>query len=366
MKRILILGAGNAQIDAIRYCHEKGYIVHGCSYTNTDSGIPLLDFFVQLDIKDIEGIKSYVRNQKIDVIYSVGSDLAIPTVMAVSEELDLPHFITYETACLCQAKHEMREALGDDFEGNVPFIVCSKLEEALTYSQFPGMMKPVDSQGQRGCFRVNSLDEIRQYFDDSLSFSTQKKVIIEKYVDGPEISVNAFVVKGKMEFSIISDRIVFDEFPGGIIKEHLLPTQYNESVEEIEELAGRIIEKLHIIDGPVYMQIKLDEGHPVLLEVAPRLDGCHMWNLIKHYCGVDLLGASLDYLIENQEPVFRPQMVDKKLKLAFMCEVPGEKFSREKYCCNNSLYHCWYYQTGDSVKRLNGFMEKCGYQIIEY
>ena len=49
MKKIMILGAGNAQIDAINYCKEKGYEVYGCSYTNTDPGIPLLDHFIQLD-----------------------------------------------------------------------------------------------------------------------------------------------------------------------------------------------------------------------------------------------------------------------------------------------------------------------------
>ena len=366
MKKILILGAGNAQVDAIKYCHEKGYVVYGCSYTDNDPGIPLLDFFIQLDIKNIEGIKSYVQEHKIDVVYSVGSDIAIPTVMAVSEELNLPHFITYETACLCQAKHEMREALGDDFKGNVPFIVCSKLSEALTYCQFPGMMKPVDSQGQRGCFKVNSPEEIQKHFDKALSFSTQKKVIIEKYIDGPEISINAFVVNGNVEFTIVSDRIVFDEFPGGIIKEHLLPTRYHESSEEANDLAKRIVEKLQILNGPVYMQIKLEEGHPVILEVAPRLDGCHMWNLIKHYCRVDLLSASLDYLLEGKAPLFAPCLDDKKMKLAFMCEAPGETFNREKYYCDKALYHCWYYETGDIVKCLNGYMEKGGYSIAVY
>lgn len=45
MKKILILGAGNAQVDLIEYCKEKGYDVFGCSYSNTDKGIPLLRSF---------------------------------------------------------------------------------------------------------------------------------------------------------------------------------------------------------------------------------------------------------------------------------------------------------------------------------
>ena len=68
--KVLILGAGNAQIDAIKYCKKNGHEVYGCSYTNTDKGIPLLDHFKQLDIKDVKGIEEYVTAENIDIIYS--------------------------------------------------------------------------------------------------------------------------------------------------------------------------------------------------------------------------------------------------------------------------------------------------------
>ena len=40
-KKLLVLGAGNAQIDLIRYAREKDFEVHAVSYTNTDKGIPI-------------------------------------------------------------------------------------------------------------------------------------------------------------------------------------------------------------------------------------------------------------------------------------------------------------------------------------
>ena len=103
-KRILILGAGNAQIDAIEYCKAHGYEVAGCSYTTVDCGIPHLDIFEQVDIKSIEGVKALAEKYSVSAIYSVGSDLAMPTVMKVSEELGLPHFITAEAAEICHSK----------------------------------------------------------------------------------------------------------------------------------------------------------------------------------------------------------------------------------------------------------------------
>lgn len=368
-KKVLILGAGNAQIDAIEYCKAKGHEVCGCSYTTVDSGIPLLDQFKQVDIKDVDGVADYAKEIEADVVYSVGSDLAVPTIMQVSENMGLPHFISPQTAHICHSKHLMRRALGSDFVGNASFIVCETLQEALSFQDFPGMMKPVDSQGQRGCFKVETQSDIQENFKKSLGYSKEGKVIIEAFIDGPEVSVNAYMQDGELKFALVSDRIVFDEFPGGIIKEHRVPSSFadEQAKEEILDLVLRMNKKLGIENGPCYFQIKLNkENHPVILEVTPRLDGCHMWNLIKHYCGVDLLDASFTHLLENKPVLTEPvEFPDTEYMLTFLCKETDAIYDRSEYDCSGAEYVCWYYETGDRVRRLNGYMEKGGYKIYK-
>lgn len=367
MNKILILGAGNAQVDAINFCRNKGYEIYGCSYTNTDRGIPLLDHFKQIDIKDVGAVCEYASENKIDIIYSVGSDLAVPTAMKASERLNLRHFISYETAVICQTKNRLRSFLGADFQGNLPYLCANCMEQALDFNQYPCMMKPTDAQGQRGCYRIETADEIKQYFEISKSYSKSGNVILEKYVGGPEVSVNAYVHNGEAAFLLISDREVFDELPGGIIKRHIMGADSlsNRARQNIRRLALETIAKLSILNGPVYFQIKLEGDTPFIIEVTPRLDGCHMWNLIKHYCGVDLLAASLEALMENGTPHFSPKPKECVYVLEFMCEKPGRVFNRDNYHLRDYEYIDWYYQTGDQVKKLNGYMEKCGYQIYK-
>lgn len=367
MKKVLILGAGNAQIDAITYCKNHGMKVYGCSYTAEDKGIPLLDDFRKIDIKDVEGVAAYAKEMAVDAVYSIGSDLAVPTVMEVSERLHLAHFISSKTAQTCHAKHLMRAALGKDFIGNAAYIVCENLEEALQFQNFPGMMKPVDSQGQRGCFKVESKADIEAHFLASMEYSKEGKVIIEAFVDGPEVSVNAYMQNGRLKFALISDRIVFDEFPGGIIKEHRVPSKFadEQAKKEIIDLVIRMNQKLGIENGPCYFQIKLNqENHPIILEVTPRLDGCHMWNLIKHYCGADLLDASFRHLLD-QENVLEETIAfpEKEYMLTFQCKEPGAVFDCAEYDCADAEYVYWYYENGETVRKLNGYMEKGGYRI---
>ena len=365
-RKLLILGVGNAQIDAIEYCREKGYEVAGCSYTDTDRGIPLLHHFRQVNICDTAGVVKFAEEFGADAIYSVGSDLAMPTVMEASEILGLPHFISSETARICHSKHLLREALGKDFDGNIDYISCSSLSEALTFSSFPGMMKPVDSQGQRGCYCLNSPDEIRKFFSASMEHSICKKVIIESYIDGPEISVNAYFQDGQLKFGLVSDRITFEEYPGGIIKKHRLPSSFADKNEQKAaiDLTIRIARKVGIDNGPCYCQIKLDHGHPVILEITPRLDGCHMWRLIRSYCGVDILNASFDHLLYGKsvldEEVY---LSDDEWILEFISEKTGAIVDKSKYDLSGAEYVRWYYDQDDPVKKLTGYIEKCGYAI---
>lgn len=366
-KRILILGAGNAQIDAIEYCKEHGYEVVGCSYTTVDAGIPHLDYFEQIDIKDIDGVMKLARKNDVCAIYSIGSDLAIPSAMRASEMLRLPHFITHVAAETCHSKHLMREALGRDFEGNASFIVCDNLNEAMKYDAFPAMMKPVDSQGQRGCYKVESKTDIEKHFTDSINYSVTGKVIIEDYIDGPEISINTYMQEGEMRIAVISDRYSFEEYPGGIIKKHIVPSSFADEYtrEKSIDVCRKAAKKLGITNGPCYFQIKLRGGKkPIILEIAPRLDGCHMWNLIKHYCGADLLDACFGHLLDGRQVLTdKYRLPNEECCLEFISELPNTTFMREKHDVSDAVFVCWYYEDGDRVLKVNGIMEKCGYVI---
>ena len=101
-----------------------------------------------------------------------------------------------------------------------------------------------------------------------------------------------------------------------------------------------------------------------MLEIAPRLDGCHMWNLIKHYCGADLLDACFTHLLTDEAVLTDSYpMPDEPLLLTFMSMETGKTFDRALFDTEDAEYVKWYYETGDTVRKLNGYIEKCGYMI---
>ncbi|MEQ8156912.1 MAG: ATP-grasp domain-containing protein [Clostridiaceae bacterium] len=372
MKKILILGSGNAQVDIIEYCKKAGFQVHCCSYLSGGAGDKLADKFEIINVTDVEKLKEYALENNIDYVYSAGSDIAMPSACLVSEKLNLPELVDSKTAVLCNTKNKLREYLGMDFKGNIQHQEMSSKDDEIKL-EFPLMMKPVDSQGQRGVTKINNNDEFREKFDSSMKHSRAKRLIVEEYVEGQEISVNTYSIDKEMVFCLISDRMVWDEFPGGIIHKHLIPTNIQDDAvkESIEDLVKRVLCKLNINNGPAYFQIKLKKNkEPKLIEVTPRLDGCHMWRLIKEYTGYDLLDWTMNHLQGNtsliNEALKNEKINDKKLVLEFLCEKPGSDFNKKKYDTENSIYLKWYYNDGDTVKPMNGYMEKGGYVIKEY
>ena len=369
--KFLVLGIGNAQVDLIKKLaidHE----IHAVSYLPEGAGRQFVDTFKQIDIKDEQSVFEYARLHSIDIIYSIGSDLGMMTAAAVSNKLKLPSFVTPEIARVCHNKGLLRSRLGK-LDWNVKHNILEGISNMAEFS-YPFILKPVDSQGQRGVFLVKNKRDFFERFSTSLRYSRSERLIVEEYIEGPEISVNAYVVDGEIRFSFISDRIVWSGFSGGIIHKHRFPSQFItiESTIKIRQLMMEVIDRIGIENGPVYFQIKLKRNtEPKLIEVTPRLDGCHLWRLIKHATGVDLLEITTNHLMGNIENSFvfkngnGTPNGDGTWVLEFMCEKPEKEVDINKYDTSNSLYQDWYYENGETVNPMNTFMEKCGYQIYK-
>lgn len=364
MQRFLVLGVGNAQVDLLHYLKDI-FELHSCSNINEGRGIELCDYFEKIDIKNIDRTKDYCQKNRIDYIYSIGSDVAMPTIAKVSEMLNLPCFTSYQTALSCNSKNIFRHKL-KDISGAIKFQTITSIDHDSLVLPFPLMIKPADSQGQRGVCLVNSYEEMEAAFFAAKEHSNNGIVLAEEYIDGPEISVNAFIEDAEIIFSILSDRISWPDSKGGAIHKHLLPCSLNAKAQENTlNLVKCVIKSLNIDNGPVYFQIKMKGDEPKLIEVTPRLDGCHMWRLIKLATGIDLLEMTIKYLTKREVGAIPEFHIKEQCLLEFFCSPPNSIIDNNNFEIHpNNIYHEFYYNNGERVKEINGYMEKCGYQIF--
>ncbi|QXO17245.1 ATP-grasp domain-containing protein [Vibrio ostreae] len=365
MKNFLVLGIGNAQVDLLRYLKLKNeFCVYALSNSMEGRGYQYADKFDLIDITDKEAVLQYALENNINYIYSIGSDVAMPTVAYVAEKLSLPCFVNYTTALTCNNKDMFRKELADCY-GSVPHVVITSLDQldSVACLRFPVIVKPVDSQGQRGVGTAASVQEVKALYDEAITHSRSGKVIVEEKIEGEEISVNAYVSNSELVFSLSSGRVSWPQFDGGVIHKHFLPSAISEVAEaNVQRLVKKSIAKLDITNGPVYFQIKMNGDEPYLIEVTPRFDGCHMWKLIKEANGIDLLNILVNHLMGEAPKLSTVSTSSQPFILEFHCFPPEHVFvTPEKD--DQAVYEELYYCNGDTVRRMNGKMEKCGYKV---
>jgi carbamoylphosphate synthase large subunit len=369
--KILILGTSFAQIDLIKFCKEQNLNVYGCAYERNETALEYLDKFELLDIKDLDKILEFVEKEKIDLIHSIGAEHALPTIGYVSEKLGLPYFVGYRQALIFRDKYQIRSILDKNLSTkayNIKSMRVDNLADIDNWDSFPAILKPIDGAGQRGVNLIETKEDFIKHYEHSMKFSISKNLIIEEFIEGPELSINIHMYEGEIVFFQITDRISFLEYPGGLIKSHKIPSRItNQDLDQkIFKMASSIINQLNIINGPVYIQLRLNNDTPKLIEITPRLDGCHLWRLIKYYNGIDILKLTINHLFENKIVLNKnyKEQTEKNLTLLFQYEKPNEKVTFNEDNLKDQLYKEWYYDEGDIVKSVNGFYEKIGYCII--
>jgi biotin carboxylase len=365
MKKILILGVTSVQMDAILILKGLGYEVFACAMAKDGPGADIADHFDQIDFLDIPKVIEHIQRNNIDAVYSVGSDNAMPVASKISETLGLPLFVSSEAAVICNNKALMRKTLGENFIGNIPFQIMDKNDD-VPRIPLPFIMKPSDSQGQRGIVLVDDISKYYKNFEMVKNYSRTGKVIIEKFVDGPEISVNAYIVDGELKFIVASDRETWPQYIG-LIHKHIVPA--NSLNEDQFKLLKDIVEKacikIGIENGPAYFQVKLENGSPYIIEITPRLDGCHMWALLTYHTGINLLKLTFDHLLKNDfSELDKGPVFSKGYELNFFCQAPNTVIKQEEFSIpSNALEHFFYYNSGETIRPINGKYEKIGYVI---
>jgi biotin carboxylase len=349
---------------------SAGWRVVACGRDPIGPGVTLADRFERVDIKDLDGVAHLARQQDVSLVCSVASDLAAPTIVAVSERLGLPHFFDSELVDTLVDKTRLRERLVKSGLSPVKFRVLHGLDDARGWSRFPCIVKPASSWGQRGVTLVNREADLDAAVRTAVACSRFGVAIVEEYLAGTEASSNVLVANGRVVVNEISERLVHPSPLTGIPRGHLIPAVHASSDEIAAgaSLVQDVIHELGVTDGLLYFQIKLTPDGPRVIEIAPRLDGCHIWRLIKLARGYDLLELMLRGLLgETLTPPHTVDLGAKGYELRFLQKPPGLPFDAGEFPVpGDALYSEYRYASGDMVQAVNGHLEVVGYYLRRF
>lgn len=291
--RLLILGGGNAQMSAIKKAKKMGHEVIISDYLEAAPGIKLADHHELVSTFNIAENIKVGKKYNIDGVITIGTDQPVYTAAAVAEELSIPTLIDKETAKAVTNKRVMKRKFVNN---NIPTVNYQLIKKDYDLKQiqeinFPAVLKPLDSQGQRGVFKINSVDEIDENFSDVVKYSRESEILLEEYYDSNEITVSGWVDEGNLYILTITDRITYEQAINiGICTAHMFPSKYlNKYYSEIKKISEDIIKAFNINNGPIYFQMLVGKVGIKVNEIACRIGGAYEADFMPLITNVDIL-----------------------------------------------------------------------------
>ncbi len=194
-------------------------------------------------------------------------------------------------------KHRMRRAVaaaGLD-QPRYRTVSCERSAEAAYRELGPVcVVKPVDQSGSLGVRRVSSPREARLAFraalrtGDRFGVRGAGLVLVEEYVEGPEYSVEGYVEDGRVRVLGVTEKILGAE-PHFVEVGHIVPALLEPGTAlEIERYVTGVLYAVALRTGPFHAEVRRAARGPLLMEVAARLPGDRIPDLLRLASGHDL------------------------------------------------------------------------------
>lgn len=319
---VLILGAANVQIPLIRFVQSKGYRAIVVSIPGDYPGFDIADRCIYCDVRDGKAILQEIANEKIVAVMTDQTDLPVPTVAYLAKELGLAGN-DVQTALIYTNKCMMREAINEIGLPNVRYYRAHNVEDvAQNWHIYPAIIKPEDNQGSRGVCRVNCFDELRNAFDEALSFSKTKHVIVEEFFEGKEVVVEGFVIDGEYLNLGIGDRIYFNLDNQFIPSQTIFPSNISLNVQDaLLQFERTLHAHLHPSFGMTHSEYLInDKGDIRLVETALRGGGVYISShLIPLYAGINNYDILLDRALGKQISLSNIEKQIQRKASAYVC-----------------------------------------------
>lgn len=302
MKKIMILGASILQLPAIKKAKEMGLEVVVVDMNPDAVGFQTEGIEKEIiSTIDIPEIVKAAKRHSIDGIMTLATDMPMRAVAAVAREMNLIG-ISADTAVKATNKAEMRKALK---KAGVPIPVFYKVSTKEEYLEAVGkikeagyrcIIKPADNSGSRGINLLKDYDSetVEKAYNYSKESSRSGDLMVEEYMEGPEVSVETLSVNGVCHVIQITDKLTTDA-PYFVEMGHSQPSGHTEEIKkQIAEVAIASNHAIGISNGPSHTEIKITKDGPKVVELGARLGGDNITTYLTPLStGVDMVESCI-------------------------------------------------------------------------
>jgi len=266
-----------------------------------------------------------------------------PLAAIIADHLHLPGHPPYAVGA---ARHKAftRETCRD---AGIPtprfarLFSADDLETAAAEVGFPAVLKPVSGVASLAVYRVTSMAELRQRYDQNtlqaqqdsgasgvtsdndpaltaLTWGGGAEMLLEEFLDGEEFDVDCLLCEGELVYAnLVRDlpQLYMVE-----VGSQIPPNFPEQRQAELVELARQVLAALGFRAGAFHVEVKYTSAGPRLIEVNARIGGGPVWDLHRRVWSVDL---AEQYLMVQLGIPIRPAPAAQPLAYVITSDLPA-------------------------------------------
>lgn len=311
-KRLLILGGSRISCELVKKAKEMGI------YTMVTDWYPIekspakqiADEYFMTSTADIPAMVKLIKEQDVDGVITGFTDSVLPYYAEMCERAGLPSYGTKEQFEILINKRKYKKVFRE-FGITVvdEYYIDGDIETAdLSHIKYPVLVKPSDNSGARGISICKNEKELINGYKKALNFSQKKEVLIERYIDGDEVTIFYILQDGEIYLSGMGNRHVKQNQDNVIALPvaYTFPSIYLDNyVEYTDPKVKKMFKALGMKNGMVFMQCLVENGQCIIYDVGYRLTGTLEYKLIEKTCNYNPLEMMIKFALtgEKTEPL---------------------------------------------------------------
>lgn len=327
--KALVLAGGCDQIALIKELKAKKYEILLADYLDDPPAKKEADHFFQISTLDETGIYNLAKRENVNIVITACTDQALLTAANVSEKLRLPFYLSGKIAQNVTNKFDMKRKFKENHIPSADYRVLEHaLEEeteALDFCDFPYVVKPCDCNSSKGVQKVENLQELKQAINKAFSLSRSKRVIVERFLDGVEISADIWIQNSIPQIlSVTQTKKMGSHSDLFTIYQSCYPVQMTLEIEkQINEISYKLCEAFGLKNGPMLVQAIIKENKVYVLEFSPRIGGGSKYKFIEYMTGVNIMRLYTDFVVDSPEVKAMPMMSEKLYEMDYIYAYNG-------------------------------------------
>lgn len=306
-KRLLVLGGTRISCEIIKTARKLGCFVGVADFNSVENspGKQIADAAYDVSVTDVDAVVDLIKREDIDGVITGFSDMLLPYYAQICDRAGLPSYASKEQFEIFINKDRYKALMR---EYDVPTVEeysvdIDHFDETTKNIHYPVLVKPADSAGARGITICKDKSELKKSIEKAKAFSRTGVVLVERYIEGREVTVFWVFQDGKYYLTAIGNRHVKHNQEGVIP----LPVGYTYPASilpkyqrEIEPKCKKMFQAVGIQNGMMFMQCKVENETCIVYDIGFRYTGSLEYKNLKDICGYDPMEMMIRFALTGK------------------------------------------------------------------